>query len=221
MSTAAEMSEKITVLFHSSIRICTDHFVVYFDPFQILEETQDADVVFVTHDHFDHFSPEDIRKVMKEDTCLVLPEKINKKVLHKAGLPIERCIWMRPGQIRQISGVEVEAVAAYNVFKPFHPRKAGWLGYLVILEGVRIFVAGDTDHHMENEQVITDIALIPIGGLFTMNARQAADYINTIHPQIAIPVHYGKLAGKPSDEKVFAAAVEEPIQVCFRVERYQ
>lgn len=221
MSTVAEMAEKITVLFHSSIRICTDHLTIYFDPFQILEETRDADVIFVTHDHFDHFSPEDIRKVIKEDTCLVLPEKIHKKVLKKAGLPIERCVWMRPGQIRQISGVEVETIAAYNSYKPFHPRKAGWLGYLVILDDVRIFVAGDTDHHADNEQVITDIALVPIGGFFTMNSRQAADYINTIHPQIAIPVHYGKLAGKPSDEQVFAAAVEEPIQVFPRMQRYQ
>ncbi len=221
MSTVAEMVGNITVLFHSSIRIRTGSQVIYFDPYEISGDTHDADIIFITHDHFDHFSPEDIRKVSKEDTCLVLPEKISKKVLVKKGLPTEHGIWMRAGQTRQVRGVEVEAVAAYNTNKPFHLKQAGWLGYLIIVEDVRIFVAGDTDHHTENEQVITDIALVPIGGMFTMNARQAADYINTIHPQAAIPIHYGKVAGKRSDEDIFAEAVEDTIQVSIRMQRYQ
>lgn len=221
MSTVAEMLENITVLFHSSICIRTGNQVIYFDPYEISKETHDADLIFITHDHFDHFSPEDIRKVSKQDTCLVLPERINKKVLAKEGLSAEHGIWMRAGQTRQVGGLEIEAVAAYNIHKPFHLRKAGWLGYLIIVDDVRIFVAGDTDHHSENEQVITDIALVPIGGMFTMNARQAGDYINTIHPQAAIPIHYGKVAGKRSDEDVFKEAVEDTIQVSIRMERYQ
>lgn len=221
MSTVAEMLENINVLYHSSICIQTGSQVIYFDPYEISGEPHDADLVFLTHDHFDHFSPEDIQKVSKQDTCLVLPERMNKKVLMKAGLPTEHAIWMRAGQTRQIGGREVEAIAAYNLHKPFHLRKAGWLGYLIIVDDVRIFVAGDTDHHGENEQVITDIALVPIGGVFTMNARQAADYINTIHPQVAIPIHYGKVAGKRSDEIVFAEQVEDTIQVSIRMQRYQ
>ncbi|MDE6851040.1 MAG: MBL fold metallo-hydrolase [Lachnospiraceae bacterium] len=215
------MLENISVLFHSSICIHTENQVIYFDPYDISGENHDADLIFITHNHFDHFSPEDIRKIVKQDTCLVLPERINKKVLEKAGLPTEHCIWMGAGQTRQIGGLQVETVAAYNIHKPFHLRKAGWLGYLIIVDDVRIFVAGDTDHHSENEQVITDIALVPIGGMFTMNARQAADYINTIHPQVAIPIHYGKVAGKRSDEDTFADAVEDTIQVSIRMERYQ
>lgn len=220
MSTVAEMVENITVLFHSSICINTGSQVIYFDPYEITEESHDADVIFITHDHFDHFSPKDIQKISKQDTVLVLPERINKNVVAKAGLSADGCIWMRAGQTRQISSLDVEAIAAYNIHKPFHSKKAGWLGYLIILDDVRIFVAGDTDHHPENEQVITDIALVPIGGMFTMNARQAADYINTIHPQAAIPIHYGQVAGKRSDEDVFAAAVEDSIQVSIRMQRY-
>lgn len=221
MSTVAEMVENIAVLFHSSVRIDTGSRIIYFDPYEITEESHDADVIFITHDHFDHFSPKDIQKISKQDTSLVLPEKINKKVITKEGLSPEHCVWMRAGQTRQIGGLDVEAIPAYNVHKPFHSKKAGWLGYLIILDDVRIFVAGDTDQHPENEQVITDIALVPIGGMFTMNARQAADFINTIHPQAAIPIHYGQVAGKRSDEDVFAAAVEDSIQVSIRMQRYQ
>lgn len=220
MSTVAEMLENIAVLYHSSIRIDTGSQVIYFDPFEIAEDSHDADVIFITHDHFDHFSPKDIQKILKQGTSLVLPEKINKKVIAGAGLPTDGCIWMRAGQNRQIGGLDIEAIAAYNLHKPFHSKNAGWLGYLIILDEVRIFVAGDTDHHPENEQVITDIALVPIGGMFTMNARQAADYINTIHPQVAIPIHYGNVAGKKSDEDVFVAAVEDSIQVSIRMQRY-
>ncbi len=221
MSTVAEMVENIAVLFHSSICVNTGSQVIYFDPYEIIEESHDADVIFITHDHFDHFSPKDIQKISKQDTILVLPEKINKNIIAKAGLSTNNCIWMRAGQTRQIRDLDVEAIAAYNLHKPFHFKKAGWLGYLITMDGVRIFVAGDTDHHSENEQVITDIALVPIGGMFTMNARQAADYINTIHPQAAIPIHYGKVAGKRSDEDVFAEAVEDSIQVSIRMQRYQ
>lgn len=220
MRTVAEMLENIDVLFHSSVRIDTGSQVIYFDPYEIAGESHDADVIFITHDHFDHFSPGDIRKILKQDTSMVLPEKINKKIIAKAGLPTEHCVWMRAGQTRQVGKLEVEAIAAYNLHKPFHSKKAGWLGYLIIADGVRIFVAGDTDHHPENEQVITDIALVPIGGMFTMNAKQAAEYINTIHPQAAIPIHYGKIAGRRSDEDVFAAAVEDSIQVSIRMKRY-
>lgn len=220
MRSVAEMLENIAVLFHSSVRIDTGSQHIYFDPYEIAEESQDADMIFVTHDHFDHFSPKDIQKISKQDTILVLPERMNKKIIAKAGLSTEHCVWMRAGQTRQISGLEVEAIPAYNLHKPFHSKKAGWLGYLIIVDGVRIFVAGDTDHHPENEQVITDIALVPIGGMFTMNARQAADYINTIHPQAAIPIHYGKVAGRRADEDVFTAAVEDSIQVSIRMQRY-
>lgn len=220
MSAVAGMIENIEVLYHSSIRINAGNQVIYFDPLEISDQARAADLIFITHDHFDHFSPADIQKIRKPDTVLILPERINKKVLKQKGVDPQNCIWMHSGEMRQIGGINIEAVAAYNVHKPFHPKKAGWLGYLLAIEDVRIFVAGDTDHHPENEQVITDIALVPIGGMFTMNARQAADYINTIHPQAAIPIHYGKVAGKRSDEDVFAEAVEDSIQVSIRMQRY-
>ncbi len=220
MSNVTEMLENIKVLFHSSIRIQVGKRVIYFDPYQIQTEAQDADIIFITHDHFDHFSPEDIRKIQKKDTILVLPQKISKKVLQEAGLQTERCIWMRPGQMRQIDGVDVETFAAYNVGKPFHQKQDGWLGYLLVVEEVRIFVAGDTDQNIENEQVITDIALVPIGGMFTMDASGAAEYVNMIRPQVAIPIHYGSMAGRKTDEDIFRASVEDSIQVAVKMQRY-
>lgn len=220
MGNVAEMLENIQVLFHSSICIQRGKRVIYFDPFQIQQEKHNADIIFITHDHFDHFSPEDIEKILKKDSILVLPEKINKKVLQKAGLPTEHCIWMKPGELRQISGFEVETVPAYNVRKPFHLRKDRWLGYIVTIEDVRVYVAGDTDRNQDIEQVITDIAMVPIGGTFTMNEKQAAEFVNTIRPQIAIPTHYGAIVGKKSDEDLFAAAVDDSILVSIKMERY-
>ena len=112
-----------------------------------------------------------------------------------------------------MQGLPVEAVAAYNSFKPFHPKAAGCLGYVVTVDGQRIYAAGDTDAVREVQAVRCDIALVPIGGTFTMNAKEAAAVVNTIRPKLAIPIHYGAIAGKPEDGERFRQLVDDGITV--------
>ncbi|MBP5223347.1 MAG: MBL fold metallo-hydrolase [Lachnospiraceae bacterium] len=208
------MTENIAVNTQSSIRI-TGKKILYFDPFEIAEELHDADVIFITHEHYDHFQPESIRKVQKDETILAAPLSMKKKVLEKSGIREENCRFFVPGEAGEILGLKVETVAAYNKLKPFHTKGKKWLGYVVTMDGTRYFVAGDTDPNRENRKVNCDVALIPVGGYYTMDAKQAADFIGCIKPKTAIPTHYGAGVGKPQDGedfKKFLASIDPVIQ---------
>ena len=205
------MIEEITINTHSSIRIRGDR-VIYFDPFQITEEVHDADVIFITHDHYDHFDPASIEKILKDDTMMVIPKTCFES-WSDSGLIVTQVIQMDPEEKIDMGGILIETVPAYNHLKPFHPKKKKWLGYLVTLEDRRIYEAGDTDVTEESRQVRCDIALVPVGGKYTMNAAKAAELINEIEPEIAVPTHYGNIVGKESDGRDFKAAVKEGIRV--------
>ena len=206
------MTEKIDVFTQNSIRIRSDAGTIYIDPFQMTESPADADFILVTHDHHDHFSPEDIEKVAKQDSVLVVPEKMLKKAREVENL-VGSIETVSPGDRKTICGLDLETIPAYNKVKPFHPKSAGWVGYILILGGKRIYIAGDTDLTSENRQVKCDIALIPIGGTYTMDAKKAAELINKIGPEVAIPTHYGSIVGKPEDADTFAALVKPPVRV--------
>ncbi|MDE7252519.1 MAG: MBL fold metallo-hydrolase [Acetatifactor sp.] len=203
------MYEEVRVLTHSSIKIAGEK-VLYFDPYEIAEEWHDADIIFVTHDHFDHFSPEDIKKVQKEGTLLVVPECM-KGQEKKVGMA--NVSFMCPGDAIEAAGLTVQAVASYNRMKPFHPKGKKYVGYLVTMEGVTYYVAGDTDITPENQQVSCDVALVPVGGKFTMNYKEAAELVNKIGPKLAIPTHYGAVAGSPEDGERFEQLVGDGIEV--------
>jgi len=209
------VTDKIEVLTHSSIRIKGDR-TIYIDPFRIKEETHDADLILVTHDHHDHFSPEDIARVSGNHTRLAVPEKMGKQAAD-IGFSGNRLAITAPGMSREIDGILVEAVAAYNNLKPFHPRKKGWVGYILTIDGKRIYIAGDTDITEENRQVRCDIALVPIGGTYTMDAKKAAELVNRIKPEVAIPTHYGSIVGSRKDEEVFRENVEAGIKVEIKI----
>lgn len=209
------MIEKITVNAQSSIRIDGEH-IVYFDPFNINQELHDGEVIFFTHSHHDHFSPGDFRKVANESTVYVAPADMEKD-LRKAGIPAEKVICMNPGEKGSVLNLEVETVSAYNLGKPFHLRKKGWLGYVVTVEGTRIYICGDTDATPEGKAVNCNIVLVPIGGKFTMNVKEAAAFVNEMKPQIAIPTHYGNIVGKKQDGQEFAHLVSEGIQVVIKL----
>lgn len=203
-------ADNITVNTQSSIRISGSQ-ILYFDPFQIRESRQDADVIFLTHDHYDHFDRDSIRKVMKEDTIFVLPKTMEAEVADLAkGHPV---IGLLPDQNSDFKGLLIHSVPAYNKLKPFHPKKNGWLGYLVKMDEVTYYIAGDTDALRELETVRCDVALVPIGGKFTMNAFQAAGLVNEIGPRVAIPTHYGSIVGSRDDQVVFRNALNRNIQV--------
>ena len=207
------MKNKITVNTQSSIRIESEK-IIYFDPFKISSAANDADVIFITHGHSDHFSPEDIRKVQKPDTIFVIPESM-EKALKKAGYSNLRLL--TPGEKTTVQDIPVEAIPAYNNIKPFHPKKNGWLGYIITIEGQRIYVAGDTDVTPEAKAVSCDIAVIPIGGTFTMNYNKAADFINELHPKTVIPTHYGSIVGSADDGESFRKLVRPEIEVVIKL----
>lgn len=203
------MRRKITVNAQSSIRIGGDQ-VLYFDPFRITDARKDADIVFITHPHFDHFSPADIARVCKPETVFIAPESMAAE-LKAAG--ITEPFLMKPGESKTICGIAVETVPAYNISKQFHPKQNGWLGYVVTVDDKRIYAAGDTDATKEAAAVQCDIALIPIGGTYTMNPAEAAELVNRMQPQIVIPIHYGTIVGNPGDGAAFAKLVAPGITV--------
>lgn len=203
------MFEEVQVLTHSSIKISGKR-VLYFDPYEIKEESHDADLIFVTHDHYDHFSPDDIKKVAKEDTCMVMPESMRGQEKNAGDL---KCEFLHPDGILEIQGLMVKAIPAYNRLKLFHPKGKAYLGYVVAMDEVTYYVAGDTDVTTENQRIKCDVALVPVGGKFTMDYKAAAQLVNRIAPKLAIPTHYGTVAGSPEDGNKFAELVNDKIEV--------
>ena len=198
--------DKITVNEQSSIRVGAEK-VLYFDPFGIKGAPHDADVIFITHSHYDHFSPEYIEKVRKADTVFVIPASMRND-LSKIVPETKNIVELEPGNVGTVGDLAVEAIPAYNVNKAFHPKKNGWLGYVVETDGVRVYVAGDTDATDEARKVKCDVALLPIGGTYTMSAKEARELAKGLSPSAAIPTHYGMIVGSPSDYEVFAKGLD-------------
>ena len=207
------MLDKITINAHSSIRVGGER-VLYFDPFLVTEEPHDADVIFFTHSHYDHFSPKDYTKLAKSDTIFVAPSSMAGD-LKKAG--IENAILLEPNTTMEIAGVPVETVPAYNIGKLFHPRKNNWLGYVVTVDGQRLYVCGDTDDTPDARKVKCDVILIPVGGTYTTTAKEAASLVNYLNPRYAVPTHYGSAVGKSGDGAKFAGLVDDGITVVIKI----
>lgn len=205
-----ELVKGVRVMTHSAIRIERAGKVLYFDPFSLVEEPKDADMILITHEHFDHFSPEDIAKVRKAETRIVVPEKLEKAVL-ELGFSPDAVTTAAAGDVCELDGVRVEAVASYNVNKQFHPKSEKNVGYVVTLDGIRYFVAGDTDANEENKKVRCDVALLPAGGKYTMDAKEAAELAAAIAPKVAVPTHYGTVVGTKDDCAAFCAALKDGI----------
>lgn len=191
------MLENIQVLCHSSIKI-NEGKVIYFDPFKINKQYNDADIIFITHDHYDHYSEEDIDKVIKPDTTIVIPEGMQVKLLKK-GIKNSNIITVEPEKTYVVEGLKFETIPAYNVNKAFHPKDNGWVGYILEIDGIRYYIAGDTDITEENKRVKCDIAFVPVGGTYTMDFKEAAELVNEIKPKVAVPIHYGSIVGTNED----------------------
>ena len=191
------MLENIEVLYHSSIRINKEK-TIYIDPFKINRNYNDADIVFITHDHYDHYSEEDIDKVINENTTIIIPEKLLTKLLKK-GINKNAIITVEPNEKYVVQGIKFETIPAYNTNKTFHPKENGWVGYIITLDDIRYYIAGDTDITEENKKVKCDVAFVPVGGTYTMDFKEAANLINEIKPKIAIPIHYGSVVGTEQD----------------------
>ena len=195
------MLENIKVLYHSSIRI-SNNKVIYIDPFKIDKNYNDADIVFITHDHYDHYSDEDIDKVINENTTIIIPEKLLTKLLKK-GINKNAIITVEPNEKYMVQGIKFETIPSYNTNKTFHPKENGWVGYIITLDDIRYYIAGDTDITEENRKVKCDVAFVPVGGTYTMDFKEAAQLINEIQPKIAVPIHYGSVVGTKQDATDF------------------
>ena len=204
------MQDNIEVLTHSSIRI-TRNKVIYIDPYQIVGNPKDADIIFITHDHFDHYSEEDISKIRKEDTSIVIPQSLLDNVL-MFGFEKDHVVVVAPNQSYHVQEITFETIPAYNVNKMFHPKENNWVGYIINVDDARIYVAGDTDITEENKKVKCDVAFVPVGGTYTMNYKEAAELINEIMPKYAIPIHYGSIVGTKEDAQNFIDLLKPEIK---------
>jgi L-ascorbate metabolism protein UlaG (beta-lactamase superfamily) len=195
------MSVEIQWLGHASFRIAGAEAVAYIDPWKLKTSPHDADIVVISHSHHDHFSPDDIKKVSKADTAIVAPGDV------VARLGAANAV--TPGDSVTVKDVTVEAVAAYNVGKTFHPRSNQWIGVVLTIDAKRVYYAGDTDFIPEMEELQeVDVALLPVGGTYTLSAAEAARACKAIGCKSAVPYHWGDIVGSESDARQFVAAVE-------------
>ncbi len=191
---------------HASFRICHEDKVIYIDPWKIKDASQDATLVLVSHSHYDHYCPEDISKISGPNTKLVAAADVIKK--QGKGEPIS------PGLTIKLDDITVQAVAAYNLRKQFHPKRNNWVGFIIQVNSKRIYYAGDTDLTEEMKSVNEiDVALLPVGGTYTMNAEDAAEAIRQINPKMAIPYHWGDIVGGKSDAEQFAKSVQCDVKI--------
>ena len=203
------MLEGIQVFTQNSIKIEKEK-IIYMDTYEMQEKKHDANIIFITHTHYDHFSLKDIEKVKKKDTVIVGPEGIEE--VQKIGFLKENIKIVKPNQSYEIEGIKVETVPAYNLDKKFHPKENEWVGYILNLQGVKYYIAGDTDDIEEIRNIKCDVAFIPIGGTYTMDAKEAANLVNVMQPKIVVPTHYGSIVGRKEDAQIFAQKLNANIQ---------
>ncbi len=179
--------------------------VIYTDPFQVTKKDT-ADIILITHDHRDHCSPEDIKKVQGPDTIIVATSDCAGKLSGDVRT-------MKPGDRITVGGVEIEAVPAYNTNKQFHLKESEWVGYIFTMNGQRIYLAGDTDHIPEMKTMDADIAFLPVSGTYVMTAEEAVLAALDIKPKIAIPMHYNSIVGTEEDAERFAEGLKGKVEV--------
>ena len=205
------MVEGIKINCHSSIKIAKGK-TIYIDPFRINEVPHDADYIFITHSHYDHFSTQDILKVAKIDTIFVSVQD-TKSSLELMGIPEEQIIIVEPNNKYELDNIKFETVHSYNINKNFHPKENNWVGYIIELNETKYYIAGDTDNIDEIQNIKCDVALLPIGGTYTMNAKEAAELANKIDTKIVVPIHYGELVGTKEDLNEFIKLTHKEIKV--------
>jgi L-ascorbate metabolism protein UlaG (beta-lactamase superfamily) len=206
---------------HSGFRIRVGRAVVYIDPYRVADGSPPADLILITHGHYDHFSPQDVERLSVRGTWLVGPAAVAERVSGRVHS-------IAPGEAladELVRGVHVTAIAAYNTSKrdgdgkPFHPREAGWVGYEVNVRGERLYHSGDTDVIPEMDSVTgVDIALLPVSGVYVMTAQEAAEAARRIQPRVAVPMHWGELIGSEEDARTFAERAPVEVRIMSKQE---
>jgi L-ascorbate metabolism protein UlaG (beta-lactamase superfamily) len=201
------MLERFTWYRQAAYRWAGDGVTIYIDPWGITDPAP-ADAVFITHAHGDHFDMDDIEKVRTDRTKFFAPHDVANKLSGDV-VPV------KPDDQLQFGSINVTAVRAYNTHPErleMHPKSNNWVGYVFDLGGTTYYHAGDTDHVPELDALSVDVAMVPIGGTYTMDVPEAAGLVKSIRPQLAVPMHYGFVVGSPTDGKKFAAAAD-PVKV--------
>ena len=199
-----EMAQKMVWLGHDCFRIDAEK-IIYFDPYDISPGPK-ADLILISHEHFDHCSPDDVSKIQDSGTVIVTDKASAEKLTGDVRI-------IAPGESMSIGEVKIEAVPSYNRDKDFHPKQKAWLGFIVEIEGARIYHAGDTDFIPEMKDFKVDIALLPVSGTYVMTADQAVEAALAIQPGLAIPMHYGAIVGNDKDALAFKEGLEGKIDV--------
>ena len=187
------MINNISINCHSSIKINGEK-VIYVDPYKIKGINNDADLIFITHEHYDHYSIEDINKIKKNNTRFIVPKSMKNRLIID-GISESDIISVGVKNKYNIDDIEFETIPAYNINKNFHPKNNNWVGYIININNIKYYIAGDTDMTEEAINVKCDIAFVPIGGTYTMDYKEAATLTNKIKPKYAIPIHYGLIVG--------------------------
>ena len=187
------MSVRITWLGHASVKISSASTTIYIDPWKIGASPQRADLVLLTHDHHDHYSEPDIKAVSDAATRIIAPMD--------SPLATDR---IRPGATLSVKDVSIQVLPAYNLTKAFHPRKNAWVGYVVTISGKKIYHPGDTDRIPEMKGLAVDVSFMPVGGTYTMDAREAGEALKDIKTTYAVPIHYGDIVGSRKDAENLA-----------------
>lgn len=181
---------EIEFLGHASFIINNNIFI---DPYNIKTDKK-ADLILITHSHYDHCSLQDIQEIIKPETIVIGPPDCTSMLSRIENVNFKL---IAPGKKFTSNNLIIEAVPAYSIKKPYHPKQNEWVGYIITIKGKRIYHAGDTELIPEMNNLNVDIALLPIGGTYTMNAREAAEAVSRIKAKIAIPMHYGNKAKVP------------------------
>lgn len=202
------MLKNVKVLYHASIVLYDN---IYIDPYKIENETHNAKYLFITHSHYDHFSIEDIEKVRNEDTIFFVTPDCKEKLL-EIGVDEKRIVTVVPDEMYKFNKIKVQVIPAYNVNKEYHKKEYGWVGYLIKINGVTYYITGDTDVNEDIQNIKCDVLFVPIGGTYTMDYKEAADYTNSIKPKYVIPIHYGTIVGKKEDGIEFAKLLDTKIE---------
>lgn len=196
------MLEKLHWLGHDAFRLEASK-TIYFDPFKLSPNAKKADIILVTHEHFDHYSPADIALVSTKDT-IIIADKITAGLMRSSQVLCKEVRALSPQEEADIRGIKIKGLPSYNIGKPFHTKESTKLGYLVTVDGVTVYHAGDSDFIPEMKSIKTDIALLPVSGTYVMTAEEAAQAAVAINPGIAIPMHYGAgVVGAASDAQKF------------------
>ncbi|MCL7385214.1 MAG: MBL fold metallo-hydrolase [Thaumarchaeota archaeon] len=195
---------KISWLGHDAFRLKNDK-TIYIDPYKI-KGKEVADIILITHEHFDHLSVDDINKISSENSVIVAARPCANQLGRVKAKEIK---YVKPGDELEIDGVKIRTVPAYNITKfrepgrPFHPKDAGGVGYIVNMKGISIYHVGDSDFIPEMKELKVDVLLVPVSGTYVMTAEEAASVANAIMPKLAIPMHYGAIVGSERDAELF------------------